>query len=269
MQPEHRHAAGACRRDAAEQVVQMLGRIRQMRQHRRNHHVTLQPGIANGGDQTEPSVGRRGPRLHLAVQLRISDRQGHRDTHVDVARGLGDQRQIAAQQRALGENGEWCARIGQCGNDSGHQGVAPFGTLIGIGVGAEGDRLTRPGPAPYLTRQHLGHVGLHHHLAVEIRAAVEVEILMRRTRKAIPAGVTAPAIAVDRVPERQHRGRGHLVQRRLAQHLVERDALELRRADTADEAEPLQTGQRPVIGTHRLPVPPHAHIEQLFDVDVK
>ncbi|BBX26026.1 hypothetical protein GCM10009632_30630 [Mycolicibacterium alvei] len=50
---------------------------------------------------------------------------------------------------------------------------------------------------------------------------------------------------------------------------MKRDALELRCTHAANETEPLQTRQRPVVGAHHLVIPPHAIIEQLFDIDVK
>ena len=73
----------------------------------------------------------------------------------------------------------------------------------------------------------------------------------------VSTGVRATAVAVNGVPERQHGGVGHLVQRRLAQHFVERDALELRGPNTADEADALQAGQSAVVDADTLLVPPH------------
>jgi len=46
---------------------------------------------------------------------------------------------------------------------------------------------------------------------------------------------------------------------------VKRDALELRRPHTADEADALQSRQRAVVDVDALVVPPHTIFERLFD----
>ena len=63
---------------------------------------------------------------------------------VDALSGFCDERKVATQQRALGEDGERCAGVGKRPDDSRHQGVAAFRTLVGIGVCAECDGLTPP-----------------------------------------------------------------------------------------------------------------------------
>lgn len=265
VQTENRHAAAAGRRDLAEQPVEMLDGIGEIRQHRRDHHMTVQPRGADRADQTQPGLrgGRAG--LDVAVQLGIPDRQRHRDRHRDLRCGVGDQRQVAAQQGALGQDRERRTRFGQGADDGGHQRVAPLGPLVGIGVGAQGDGLALPRRAAQFAAQHLGHVGLDDDLGVKVVAAVQLQIFVGGPGEAVPAGMRAAAVAVDRIAKRQGRRVRHLVQRGLAQHLVKGDPLELRRAHAADETDTLQPRQRPVL--HRLPVdrdglvcPPHPFI---------
>src|SRR3954470_12035189 len=88
-------------------------------------------------------------------------------------------------------------------------------------------------------------------------AAIHVEVLVRGPGEAVSACVRTAPVTVDGVAERQHRRLRHLVQRRLAENFVERDALELRRAHAADEPDALQAGQRTVVDPDALAVPPH------------
>jgi hypothetical protein len=83
-----------------------------------------------------------------------------------------------------------------------------------------------PGMSEY---RHGGDIGLHDHLGVEVVATVEVEVLVRRPGEAVPARVTAPTVAIHGEPEWQLGRVGHLVECGLAQHLVEGNAVELRR----------------------------------------
>ena len=57
------------------------------------------------------------------------------------SRGLGEQRDVAAQQRALGEDGERRARVGQRADDPGHEPVPALGALVRVGVRAQRDVL--------------------------------------------------------------------------------------------------------------------------------
>ena len=53
--------------------------------------------------------------------------------------GLPQHRQIPAQQRALGEDGERVGRVPQRADDPRHQPVAALGALIRVGVRAQRD----------------------------------------------------------------------------------------------------------------------------------
>ena len=75
MQPEHCHTAGPGRRDLPQQTVEMLDGIRQVRQHRRHHHMAVQAGFANRRDQSEAGLRAGRARLYLLVQCRITDRK--------------------------------------------------------------------------------------------------------------------------------------------------------------------------------------------------
>ena len=88
-------------------------------QHWRNHDMTVKAGFADRGDQTEPGLWRRRSRLDLLVQLWVSHRERYSHADLDAGGCIRDERKIAAQQRALGEDGERRAGIRQCSDDPG------------------------------------------------------------------------------------------------------------------------------------------------------
>ena len=189
--------------------------------------------------------------------------QGERDAHHHgrPRRGLGEQRQVAAQRRALGQDRERRRRPGERLDDPRHQPVAALGPLVGIGVRAERDGLAAPRRPGDLTGQHLGDVDLDHDLGVEVGPGVQVEVGVRLPGEAVDAPVRAAAVGVDRPAERHVRRGGHVVQRRARQHLVERDPRELGRPHRPDEpGHLLHPRQRVRVRHHpadRLPRPPH------------
>lgn len=199
---QHRHAGGPGGGDRAEQVVEVPARVGEVRDDGRDHDVTGQAGVADRADQVQPRLrcGRAG--LDLLLQFGVADRERHRDPHVDLPGGQGEQRQVAAQQRALGEDGERGAGFGEGPDDAGHEPVAPLGPLVGVGVGAQSDVFTLPRPSGQFAAQDRGDVGLDDDLAVEVTARIEVEVLVRRSSEAVPAGVRAPAKGVDGESER-------------------------------------------------------------------
>ena len=58
---------------------------------------------------------------------------------------LDKQVEVAAQERALGEDGDGGFTVGECRDDAGHEAVASLGTLVRVGVGTEGHRMPPPG----------------------------------------------------------------------------------------------------------------------------
>ncbi len=102
-----------------------------------------------------------------------------------------------------------------------------------------------PGPARFreLAPQHLGHIHLHDDLVVEVLARVEFEVGVRVAGEAVDAGVAAAAIGIDGPAERHGALARNMVERRLGEHLMKRDARELGRAHGAHEVAQLEPGR--------------------------
>ena len=226
---------GAGRGDAREQPVDRLVVVAEVRDDRGDHDVAGESGVGDRPDEVQPGPGGGRAGFEPLVQRFVPD--GDRDTEADVnvAGGCREQREVALRDRPLGEDRERCAGPRERGDDSGHQPVAALGALVGVGVGAQGDRVVGPARAVQLPAQHVGDVGLDDDLVVEVGAGVEVEIGMRVAGEAVDTRMRAAAIGVDGPLERQLRGRRDPVQGGLGEHLVERDPGELRGANRPDE----------------------------------
>ena len=154
-------------RRPARAMVQILVAVGDHRQHRR--HSTWQGSPASLIARTSPagpagSVCRaRGPGAASSTSAS--------ETPIDTgtsAGGVDEQRQVPPGRGALGQDRERRARVGERVDDPGHQPIAAFGTLVGIGVGAQGHRFPRPGRSPQFAGEHLGDVDLDDDLAVEV-----------------------------------------------------------------------------------------------------
>jgi hypothetical protein len=194
----------------------------------------------------------------LQVVVEYGDRHGER--HGNLATGLGDEREVAAQQRALGEDGERRAALGERGDHAGHEAVAAFGALVGVGVGAECHRGDDGALRAQLFRQHFGDVDLDDDLVVEVFAGVEFEVGVGVAGEAVDARVAAPTVRIDRPGERHGVARArNMVERGLREHLVKGDAREfggLHAAhDVAQFGEPRE--RVALLDVDRLAVPPH------------
>ncbi len=201
--------------DAHEGAVDRLERVGHVRHDRHEEHGHGKPGVGQCAHGVEPRLRGRGSGLDGLLQLVVVHRDRH--LHVDghALRGLHEQRDVAADQRALGEDRHRCAGCGERLDDAGHELVAPLGPLIRVGVGAEGHRLMLPAAAPQLLLEHLDHVHLDHDLRIEVRSAVEVEVLVRAAGEAVMADdavgdeVARARRDVEQIPNPRQRGDVH------------------------------------------------------------
>ena len=79
--------------------------------------------------------------------------------------------------------------------------------LVGIGVGAQRDRLAAVARMGQLAAQQFGGIGLGEQPGLEIEAGRQVEVRVRGPRVAVDAAVLAALVGVDRLRERDV-GRG-------------------------------------------------------------
>jgi hypothetical protein len=109
-------------------------------------------------------------------------------------------------------------------DDSRHQAVAAFGPLIGVGVRAQGDMVTRPLRAYQFGGEDFGDIDLDDDLAIEVGPGVEIEVAVGVPCEAVHAGVRAAAVGVDRPGKRHRTGPRDAVESGLRQYLVEGDS---------------------------------------------
>ena len=252
------HGAGC--RDARKHVVEHRHGVGQVRHDRHQEHRHGESGFGRRPHRVQARLERRCTGLECLPQPLVGHGDRHREVNGHATPRLREHRQVAAQQRALGEHRERRSARREGIDDLGHEPITPLGALIRVGVGAERHRLPLPRRRGQFAAQYLGHVDLHDDLLVEIAPGVEVEVGVGAPCEAVRAGVAAATVRVHRPVER-HRGcRGHMIQRRLGRHLVEGHPGELRGRDGADQAvEALHAGQGSGIRCiDTLSTPPHA-----------
>ena len=230
--------------------------------------MAVQAGLTDSLDQIEACTGRRRAGFDLFTQGLVEQRQGDAHRHRHRFGCCRKEFEIATQQRALGEDRHRRTRIGERANDAGHQPVPALGPVVGVGVGSQSHGLTLPTLAHQLFSQHCRDIHLDHYLGVEVTAGIEIEVFVGGTRETVDTLMEAAPGRVDGPAKRHLRTLRNLVQRALAQHLMERDPVEVGGAHRPDQPGAAQAGQRRrriarlflVSGVQQLPFPPHAQI---------
>ena len=216
-------AGGARRSQGAEQGIEGLVAVREPGQDGHGHHSAGQPRFPKPCDQLEACTRTGCAGLHGFGEALVRHRQ--RDAHPDghLGGGVFQERDVPGQQRALGQDRQGSAGIGQGPDDARHELVAALGPLVGVRVGAQGHVLPPPGGLGQFPAQDLRGVDLHHHLAVKVQPGVEVEVGVALPGEAVDAGVAAAAVRVDGPLERHPRTGDHFVEHRFGGDLVESD----------------------------------------------
>ena len=171
------------------------------RDHRRRQHPGRDAGLGQRGDRFEPALRRRGARLHLARQLAIERRDRDRDDGKIVARHLGENVEIALDQRPFGDDRDRMAEIAQHFEDRAGDPEPPLGRLVRVGIAAERDRAAGVSLLAQFRRKQRRRARLVEDAGLEIETGRQAEIGMARPRIAIDAAVLAAAIRVDRAVE--------------------------------------------------------------------
>lgn len=106
------------------------------------HHARQDAGLPQCGDGLQARLGVRGAGFGEPPHIVVDGREGQRDARAHPATGcLGEDVEVAADERALGQDRERVAGLRAGGDDAPGQAVAAFGTQVGVGVGTEGNVL--------------------------------------------------------------------------------------------------------------------------------
>jgi len=207
VQQDRRDVFGAGVETGPRQPPQLPLPVAHAGQDRRHQHRRPKAGLGQGADGGQPPAGRRGAGLGDAGELVFVGADRHRHADLGVLGGGGEQVEVAHDHGRLGQDRERVSVLGQHLDQAAGELVAALGRLVGIGVGAHRDRLAAPSRVVQLAGQPLDRVHLDHDPALEVLARVQPQVLMRRPREAIAAGVPAAAVGVDGVAERHPRRR--------------------------------------------------------------
>ena len=158
-------------------------------------------GLGQGLDGLETAPRGGGARLHAARELGVEG--GDRDVDMDqaVAGEAREDVEVADDAGGLGDDADRVAGLGQDLEDRAGDAQAAFDRLVGVGVGAEGDRAGAVAGAGELGAEESGGVGLDEDLGLEVEAGGEAPESVARPGVAVDAAVLAAAIGVDRLGE--------------------------------------------------------------------
>ena len=198
---------GAGLRDRGERRIEVLDRVREVRQHRHQEHPALEPGLPRRRD------GREARAAAVGVPGSTSACRSGSKTAMDIARSTGPCSAIRASSGrsrrssvpfVSSETG--VPRVGERLEDPGHQPVAPLRPLVRIGVRAERDRRAAPRRAARARRAApRATFTFTTTSASKSAGSVELEVPVRGSREAVDAGVRAAAVGVDRPAVRRAR----------------------------------------------------------------
>ena len=198
-----RRAGGGDRRDGG---VDRLVAVAEAGQDRGHQHADGEAGVGERPDGVQPAAWVRCARLDAAPEVLVDEPHREGDAHRGHLGGLAQQRQVAQDQRALGEDRERVGEVSQGADDLRHQPVTTLGALVAVHVGAHRHVRAPPARRGQLTPDQLAGVDLDDHLPVEVRAGIEIEIGVRVPGEAVVAdhsvGDEVPGAGGD-VPERQ------------------------------------------------------------------
>jgi hypothetical protein len=195
---EHQESRARSRGGGAFEDLAHL-RVVEARDEGRERDADLDPGLSEApqGLEARGSSTREGFNAARVVVVREGDRE--RDAGAAAARQTRQELDVAAHERALGDDADRVAEFVAHLETGACQAVGRLQRLIAIRDAGERDRNPASVPAATgeLPAQERGRVGLHHDLRVEIRARAEVEELVRGPRVAVSAGVLAAAVGIE------------------------------------------------------------------------
>ena len=219
---------------ARTQKQQVAGKkLRPVFRRRPHQRVYAGGAVGKAGQQRRRQHPRRHPVFHQILhRLQPRHRMGrsrfrlppdlfvyaaYAEHHLDAG-GFVEAAQhihIPPRQRSFGGNGRRIAELRQDFQYLPRQAVLGLGRLVGVGGRADGNGLAAPFGAGQLLPQHGGRVHFGENLPLKIGAGVHPVKLVGRTGVAVPAGVAAAPVGVDR-PAKMKIGGADPVDERLA-----------------------------------------------------
>ena len=152
-------------------------------------------------DRLQPLFRRSRARLHFSRQRGIERRHGERDLGEPALRHRPQNVDVALDERRFGDDADRMIGRRQHFEDRTHRPIGPLDRLIGIGIGADGDRARLVARRRQFALQQLRRAAFHEQLGFEIEPRRQAHIGMCRPRETIDAAVLAAAIGIDRAIE--------------------------------------------------------------------
>src|SRR4051812_7935999 len=152
--------AGARFTRRADHIFQLLGPVRDARQDGSHADARLDARVHERLESAEALARMRGAGLGPAPDLLVDGRDRERDRDRSAACRLGQDVDVADDQRTARDDAEGVRVVAQRLDAAARQAIAALGWLVGIGRGADRDRLMLPGRLRELTSEHLDDVGL-------------------------------------------------------------------------------------------------------------
>ena len=158
--------------------------------------------VAEPRDCLESPLGRGGAGLHRAPHVFVE--RGHREGDGDAAVGrqLGQDVEVAGDERALRDDAHGIAELGEHVQAPAGELKPPLDRLIRIGHTTHREQPGLPRPARQLGPQQLRGARLDEDARLEIEPGRQAEVLVRGPRVAVDAAVLAAAVGIHAAVER-------------------------------------------------------------------
>src|SRR5437879_3333487 len=143
------------------------------------------PGSAQAGKRPQPPLRGGGSRLGRACERVVEARDTDPDARQALARHFREQVEVAQDQGAFGDDGDWMPRAGQHLENRAADFHTPLDGLVGVGVRAEGDRLADIIWPCQLGFEQLGRVGLVEETCLEVDPGRQSKVSVARASKAV------------------------------------------------------------------------------------